>query len=278
MRQAANRVGCEARIHRILIAAQLHAMDHQGYYPLVGVLPGYQPVDLNDKYCTKYDFFQDDSQAPYTRYPAPITVALSRQFSRQNLLADPGNNALGSEETDSQGFIKNFFCPAQASSTADFQQQPLLWSCGSGTSGGNIAYTQAQSYIYNEAICGWSDSTNPTGRLNGLARLVRQPSATMFIADGQQGYATETRIPFSAIQPPYPLAGMATLYNISATAPVTMADAFAGNGSGIGIAGDKANFDLQRHRGKINVGFCDGHVETRNITPVDLATVFLLAP
>jgi prepilin-type processing-associated H-X9-DG protein len=53
-----------------------------------------------------------------------------------------------------------------------------------------------------------------------------------------------------------------------------MADALKGDG----LAGDPENFDLHRHHGKINIGFCDGHVETLSITPSDLSKVFLMAP
>ena len=74
---------------------------------------------------------------------------------------------------------------------------------------------------------------------------------------------------------PYTLGyGMSTFYNIAQYPPVTMADAYLENGN----AGDTENFDLIRHHGKINIAFCDGHVETRTISAADLQSVFLLAP
>jgi len=45
-----------------------------------------------------------------------------------------------------------------------------------------------------------------------------------------------------------------------------------------GLAGDPACFDMKRHNGKINVAFCDGHVECRDISNTDMNRVFLLAP
>ena len=53
-----------------------------------------------------------------------------------------------------------------------------------------------------------------------------------------------------------------------------MADALTADGK----AGDADNFDLKRHLGKINIAFCDGHVETRDISVKSLTGVYLLAP
>jgi prepilin-type processing-associated H-X9-DG protein len=33
-----------------------------------------------------------------------------------------------------------------------------------------------------------------------------------------------------------------------------------------------------RHTGRLNVAFCDGHVDNRAITAADLATVWIKAP
>jgi prepilin-type processing-associated H-X9-DG protein len=66
----------------------------------------------------------------------------------------------------------------------------------------------------------------------------------------------------------------ATLYNKVPAGPVTVADALTGNTR----AGDPQNFDRLRHRGKINIGFFDGHVETRTISPGDLSNVYLMPP
>ena len=64
------------------------------------------------------------------------------------------------------------------------------------------------------------------------------------------------------------------VYGVSVAPTMTLADALTGDG----LAGDPQNFDLHRHRGKINIAFCDGHVETRSITPQDLSSVYLMAP
>jgi prepilin-type processing-associated H-X9-DG protein len=174
------------------------------------------------------------------------------------------NNQIGTTETDSGGFIKNFLCPAQASSVSDLTQLPMLYLSS------ELLYTQAVSYTFNEAILGWG-STNIYNRKHGQASLVRQPALTMFAADGLMGslYPTQT-----GRQGWERNTALITLYNISVTPPITMADAFTDDGK----AGDPESFDLFRHRGKMNVGFCDGHVESRNITTADLSSIFLMAP
>jgi prepilin-type processing-associated H-X9-DG protein len=47
---------------------------------------------------------------------------------------------------------------------------------------------------------------------------------------------------------------------------------------GVVVAGSASCFDLKRHQKKINVAFCDGHVETRDITTGDLQKIFLVPP
>lgn len=36
--------------------------------------------------------------------------------------------------------------------------------------------------------------------------------------------------------------------------------------------------ECQRHQGKLNIAFCDGHVETRDVTTTDLQSVYQLTP
>jgi prepilin-type processing-associated H-X9-DG protein/prepilin-type N-terminal cleavage/methylation domain-containing protein len=284
-RQAALRTSCMARLHNELIAAQMHATDHKGYFPLVGVLPGIQPTDLDDNYAVKYSYesysfgYDPATGTAYTRMIAPITIALATEMTNRTGVAAISNDQIGQIETDSHGFIQNFFCPAQATSVDGLIQLPMLYiaifspdSNGLPT-GVTTWYTEAMGYVYNEAVLGWGE-TDTYGRLKGQLTQIHQPSRTMFVADGLGGNVSYApgRFGWETGSP------MATLYNIANKPPVTMADAYNGNGSGIGLAGDNANFDRFRHRGKINIGFFDGHVETRTLKISDLSTVFLLAP
>ncbi len=167
--------------------------------------------------------------------------------------------------TDPTNFIRNFLCPSQGSSIVDIANGGPgalfeLYYVSTATETGS--YSEPQSYIYNEAVLGYNDSL---GRLRGQASRVHQPSLTMFAADGVHGKLSGEVAGY----------GMYTLFNARSIAPVTMGDAFVGNSR---VAGDPACFDTIRHQGKLNVAFCDGHVETRTISYNDLNTIFLLPP
>ena len=119
-RRVAQRAACAAKLQQIMIAAQTHRADHRDYYPLVGVIPGVQPVTLDDADAAKYDYFSNQSTVAGfnngTNFPmrlAPITDSLAYQMNyRQNLqisgLSNPAEIAL---MYDSKSFIRNFLCP-----------------------------------------------------------------------------------------------------------------------------------------------------------------------
>jgi prepilin-type N-terminal cleavage/methylation domain-containing protein/prepilin-type processing-associated H-X9-DG protein len=262
-RESAKRVACVSKLRQIMVGAQMHLIDHKGYFPMVGVLTGLQPPDLNDQYSVKYDYFSYDFGGAL-RMAAPITISLATELSARQARDVLSNDNVGTAETDDTGFIRNFLCPSQASSTSEFPQLGLLYVANDPQTGGIFWYTEGQSYIYNEAALGYDA---PFNRYMGQYTRIHQPGKTMFAADGQLGSNVTSRYP-------YPVGiGMMSLYNIAVEPPVTMADALAGVN-----AGDPENFDHFRHRGKINIAFCDDHVETRNITPRDLSNVYLMAP
>jgi len=104
---------------------------------------------------------------------------------------------------------------------------------------------------------------------------VHQPASTFFAADGLPGSVGNEIVG----------AGLFTLYpnNLGKTVvpPATMADALTGKTT----AGDPACFDKLRHQGKINIGFCDGHVEClsmansdQQIISGDLQKVYIMPP
>jgi prepilin-type processing-associated H-X9-DG protein/prepilin-type N-terminal cleavage/methylation domain-containing protein len=262
-RQASLRVACSAKLKTVMLAAQIHSIDHHGFYPLAGVLPGWAPADFDDRYLRKYDYATYAQELSPQEFPVslnPITISLSMEMTSHKLDGET-NDQIGVSETDGRGFIKNFLCPAQANSIADLTQLPELYVSNI------LVYTQAESFIFNEAIVGWG-AADTYHRLKGQASLVRQPSATMFVADGLMGSLFKAR----TFWPPN--SALMTVYNINLYPPITLADALTDDGK----AGDPQNFDRHRHRGKINIGFCDGHVETRSITASDMSRVFLMAP
>jgi prepilin-type processing-associated H-X9-DG protein len=291
-RQQAARTSCAAKLRTIMQAAQLHAMDHQGYYPLAGVVPAIEPQYLDDVYSTKYDYFSNQSTGgnpspnmnpQFANRLAPVTDALAVEMHYVNQLMATSNSAELVLMYDPRSFIVNFMCPGQANDFGELAPQApaassFLYCCNNSAESFQY-YSEPTSYIWNEAILGWNPGANPSqgvtglpiGRLQGHANQVRQPALTMFGCDGLHG----------AIGSEIANYGAFTLCNWT-TAPVTMADALNGSSGAAPSASQKATdpacFDKKRHQGKMNIAFCDGHVESRNITTRDLSGVFLLAP
>ena len=179
-RQAARAVSCSARLQQMINAAQIHAVDHQGYYPMAGILPGMQPQDFDDQYSSRYSYLSYPFGGA-TRMLAPITIALASEMSYGKALLVQSNTAIGVEETDDAGFIRQFLCPAQSSSVADLQMSennllPMLYMGIVPQIGTVIWYTESQSYMFNEALLGWgpihdTESTRQRGQVGKSARL-----------------------------------------------------------------------------------------------------------
>jgi prepilin-type processing-associated H-X9-DG protein/prepilin-type N-terminal cleavage/methylation domain-containing protein len=273
-RQAAAKAKCSSLLHSMMIAANVHATDHQGFFPLAGLLPGVAPADLNDQDQKHYTYMSSTDTGPDTTIIAPITIALAKEMSYR-VGNDTNNTQLGFDETTNQGFIRNFLCPSQASSASEILglNPGILFFCNAANST-EVAecYFEAQSYIFNEAVLGWNDNL---GRLRGQVGRIRQPALTMFAADGLFGPPNPNGNPsrIDTFSNFYGV-GMYTVFNNTNAAPITMGDCFKENG----YAGDNVSLDKIRHQKKINVAFCDGHVETKNITFADLQKVYILAP
>ena len=268
-RETAKRTACAAKLQQIMVAATTHRSDHKDYYPLAGMLTGAFPLDLEDPDTQKYDYVSIALGQTDPRQLAPITLALGKEMGFKDILLTT-NAAAEPLADDPKGLYRNFLCPSQADSIADIQptKPNLYYVVQASTTGGagiGTSYIARQSYIYNEYVLGYDDSY---ARLRGHATKVRQPASTMFAADGlSSSYFTGRAGDAKASVP--------TLYNLITRAPVTVADAFV---SRAGYAGDATCFDKVRHQGKINVAFCDGHVETRSLTSNDLRPIYLMAP
>jgi prepilin-type N-terminal cleavage/methylation domain-containing protein/prepilin-type processing-associated H-X9-DG protein len=259
-RQAAQRTACASKLHQMIIAAQLQAQDHQGYYPLVGGMPnnGPQPPDLDDSYCTKYSY-SSVTDGSYTRLLAPITVTLGAVMGSKKAIFTSTVSAGGTVNFDDSGYIANFLCPSQTTTQSELPNLLI------NTSGNPVTvfWQDQQSYVYNEAVMGMNDTY---GRLRGLSTQIHQPAQTFFAMDGVGG--ATNHYPGTSIAIP-----MVTIYNKQIHHSATLADALAGT-----YAGDPQNFDLLRHQGRANIACFDGHVEPCSITSKDLARFWVIAP
>lgn len=282
-RRTAQRTACAAKLNQIMLAAQLCQQDHHGYYPLVGVIPTRNPdlpdtaqYSLLDRYCQKYSYLSITNNVHsigsfVPRELAPISDSLSVYMGFKNQILSPTNQGAVNNMYDASGFMRNFLCPAQATSFADIAAiAPPTSSATLYAQDGTNSYYEPQSYVYNEAILGFN---NLYGRLQGKASKVRQPALTLFAADGLPGAISAEQLGIATF----------TLYNLykqpkpsqPAYMSISVGDALNGTAN---VANDPACFDKVRHRNMINVAFCDGHVESRYITYADLRTVWLLAP
>jgi prepilin-type processing-associated H-X9-DG protein/prepilin-type N-terminal cleavage/methylation domain-containing protein len=294
-RQSAQRTQCSAKLHNIMVAASIHAVDHKGFYPLAGDLTGVVPETLNDPDVVKYTYISvfdtvssgsNGAVATAPRQIAPITYALGSEMGFKSLLSVTSNASLQTEmfDTTPAGITQNFWCPSQSDLNTHIMLPGhcFLYTLNAGT-GGNAGFSEPQSYIYNEAVLGVNDAL---GRLRGQANRIKQSSMTMFAADGVGDASNATRATEGDPSKP----GLFTVYNTTTVAPVTLDQAF--NGSSGNAASTPIptinNADPKRHQGLINIAFCDGHVETRSlkVTPgsgrnpasyKDLDTVYLLA-
>ena len=170
-------------------------------------------------------------------------------------------------------------CPSQLP-TAREVYTPMFMSVPVANLAGipEASYSTRQSYIFNERVLGWNDLG---GCLRGKASRVRQPAVTLFAADGLPGnvrgsvlWADPTYSPVTTAESPIG-APMGVLYTLTPNPGVSLADAYTDR---VGYAGNSGNFDAKRHRGKMNVAFCDGHVATVDVSPGGLADVWLAAP
>lgn len=258
-RRSAQSTTCLAVQRQIGTGAIMHAQTHLGYYPIAGDFVGpATPQGLNDPFQRKYTY-QTISETWFRGTTiAPWHAAIALQFSKKTANTGVNNSEIEVDETGLRTYLKYFLCPSHSSSAAELPNALIYRANG-------LIWFLQQSYVINEAVFGVNDAM---GRYRGKASKVRRPSQTVMLADGVQSGGRPAGMVASAN-------GMnwITFINNTKNPPVTLADAFLQNGK----AGDKKNFDMHRHKGKINLLFFDGHAETRVINARDLQNVYLLA-
>ena len=255
-RKSAQSVRCLGNLRRIAEGGVAHAAAHEGYYPLAGhlQLPSAGPADLDDAEEVRYTYY---------RPPGGGVHAASFQAGIADTLGLKGGLEAYTFETQVaaedlvDGYLRLFYCPAHIDEAREATYAFVLYS------NAGAWHVLRQSYVVNEGFLGWD---NALARRRGNLRTVARHGEVLLAADG---------LPASRSGPAsvYPHATWINKIPPSpATGPITLADALAGNAR----AGDPENFDRRRHRGRMNVGFLDGHAESVPIEPAALSRVLVL--
>jgi len=255
-RASANDLKCQAQIRQIIQLMQLHANDHRGYMPLVGLLE-----------ITNNNFTTDASQVD----PSGKRWETYSQNSRQWLLGMPGSVAKYMQvDLDTTSF---------ASTQAGLNRGLMarLMVCPADKDGGTKGYTIGNgpngnltsllSYAFNEAALGWSDpgfsDGSQTGRQRANTAKFVHSAELMLVTDANARGGNGWLLYYDNS----PNCTLADIYNHGF--PGAPGGFPAGNGTG-GGCGDGTLYDVNRHRGRINIGCADGHVVSSRITPGDL--------
>ena len=250
-REKANQIKCCAQQRQIVQGMMLHANDHRGYMPLAGQINiatsgltlASTPADVQDARREKYEYY-GTTTLHITSTAAGIGKYLGQgiDFTSKDTL----------ETSLNTGVIRQ------------------IMVCPSDKEGGRYGVTVQQggshwsSYAFNEAALGWWTAGNPGYR----GHSVRFPHAAtlMLLADAApRGASFNSEDPTSWM-----------LWN-DGDRDCTMGDWYR---QAIGkpvtkYAGDPRLLDKGRHKGRIMVGFADGHVDNFALAEGDLDPISL---
>lgn len=229
-REQAQMVQCMNTCKSMGQAAQMHANDHKGYFPIAGLQwnlyqgQGCTPAGLEDASRRKYTYYNEGG----TWRPVPLSVALALYLGHKVPLDDRTSmeNYMNKPE-----YRKLFQCPSHTGiyrgltqRGEDGWQAPLEWL----------------SYIFNEAFLGRREASKGfTPRAN--QNEVKQAATVFLFGDG---------LPRGNVEGGWLTVPEDNNWNWS------MYDYYQAH------QGDYRNFDLKRHRGRMNVVFIDCHTET----------------
>ncbi len=230
-RAAAKSLVCQSNLRQIMQAALTRSVEHRGYVQIAGATNGISfvsPENLDDAEQKRYTWYTD---AGFLR-PAPLQAALAPYLGNRNVRTDNPENMLADID---QGVVKKVFvCPAQ------FEPQPGIMISG----GGWFAPSVPTSYAYNEGLMGFEGFSQH--RLRGNLTKAHPAAEIVFMTDAVP--REELGLGYIAWFP-------------TPEGRCTLAECYT-NDNGSMLAGMHSQFDMLRHPNfRMNVVFCDGHVE-----------------
>ena len=262
---------CSTQVRHSLQSTILFSGERKGQAPLAGQIWGFSTSqlhrdnpDLPGMWRENLTFWHNDQFDRYFIMPYFLTMAdfdgvVWEQDGRENMLKAAGT----SENFDNiEGpFLEYYRCPADRTFEIGNKLHASLTIFGAGntsawwTHPGSIP--EMSSYMFNESVLGQSPGGVVKNRaLEGRIDRALYPSDMFLVADGEP--RQEWGDHFMTVWHD-PNAKEWTMWNYIQTM------------AGVEEPYDKASqIDEDRHNGSMNVGFLDGHVDSRSITPGEM--------
>jgi prepilin-type processing-associated H-X9-DG protein len=231
-RASANSLKCLANERSIMQSMQIHANEHQGYMPAIGLVPyGANPAGMHDDRMKRYEYYNDGGK----QRPMGIPGALAKYMGQE---VDDTNKASLEANLNTGTIRKMFICPSDKDGgRKGFTVEDTGWN-------GPVSIT---SYAFNEAALGFGDPADGITGVKGHSRAegnisrMRHSSDLMMLTDGNPRGGD---------------GGLQMYYDHDPNC--TLGDVLRSTGSPKDC-GDKTLLDKVRHGGRINIGFADGH-------------------
>ncbi len=297
-RKSASNVQCTSNLQQLARACLMHAAEHRGYVPLAGQCKAIiSSSDWNDRTDAFTVAVNDTSRARYTyaTYPQwsnrwvaiPFLGALSPYLGGSKLdLTDV--NTVDSQLSQQGGVWRFFMCPETDSMSMVVknnggyllpQRQGTMFvmsvaNDGSQPFSDQMAWSSNMDYVVNEGVTAYR--ADDSRFMGGLLSKAKRPSEVVLMTDGQRRPTWATYFMPDGWQTWTPRPDL--LPAGSKLQPISLADSIVTAGQ-TALANDQASFDRKRHGAKgnqLNIAFCDGHVEARDITVNSLRTALLL--
>jgi prepilin-type N-terminal cleavage/methylation domain-containing protein/prepilin-type processing-associated H-X9-DG protein len=241
-RENSNQVKCLAQLRQILQGMQLHANDHKGYFPLAGLMwnqPGggngtNDPKSMGDPNRNRYEYYGTNGNYQLTSIAAGVGKYLGQDMDFTSLTSI--------QDSMSKGLVRRLFnCPSDKTGGR----------YGTTVNNGGAMWS---SYAFNEGVLGWADGT-VWSRQRGRVTAMPHKSSLMILADANP----RNGVPFVIEDP-----SSWMLFNANEP-ECTMGDWYRKciNKPPFKDASDPALMDKFRHRGRIMIGFADGHADNR---------------